>query len=98
MKEIDPKYNELLKQTYPDLVVDYVLLENADEYKAEQSHKEAVKHALSILSKRKGREVPFTPTLVIVLRYSHPEASKTENNSSRIISGLRKSSHLTSRS
>ncbi|MBQ1288769.1 MAG: hypothetical protein IIZ52_01625 [Erysipelotrichaceae bacterium] len=59
MKEIDPKYNELLKQTYPDLVVDYVLLENADEYKAEQSHKEAVKHALNILSKRKNRDYRF---------------------------------------
>ena len=71
MKEIDPKYNELIKQTYPELVVDYVLLENDAEYKGEESHKEAVKLALSILSKRDVSFViiGFLPVITVILLF-----------------------------
>ncbi|MBR4122298.1 MAG: hypothetical protein IKR06_03310 [Erysipelotrichaceae bacterium] len=62
MKEIDPKYNELIKQTYPDLVVDYVLLEDGSEYKGNASHQEAVEHALRILSERNGCSYRFDKT------------------------------------
>ncbi len=53
IRELSIEYDSIFKK-YPDLLLDFVLLEVSEKYLGERTHKEAIKRVFKIFNEREG--------------------------------------------